>query len=252
MTARQTARRPGALWPTACRIVLLSTSLIAAGQSAVAQEVIVRKMLTVRFPQSPPIDEVTPTQIPGLYKVRSGSIVFYTDRRGDYIIPPRRDVRHTSQDRSDAGPHRAGADAGVLQAAAARRDRDYERPRQARARRVCRSRLPLMACSSKACCRKATASPFASPCCLCSARLRDHSPRRQGGARHLGTGKGHAVSRGEGRGRARMDARGDASDCAGRPRHRPQPRIRRPAPHAGTPTLGFVDGALDQSHRPKL
>jgi thiol:disulfide interchange protein DsbC len=86
LTAHKTVHRPGALWPATCRIVLLGIALTAAAQGAVAQEAAIRKALAARFPQSPPIDEVTRTPIPGLYEVRSGTVVFYTDRRGDYIV----------------------------------------------------------------------------------------------------------------------------------------------------------------------
>lgn len=79
-------RRPRAPWPATRRIILLGIALTAAAQGAVAQEALIRKALAARFPQSPPIDEVTRTPIPGLYEVRSGTVVFYTDRRGDYIV----------------------------------------------------------------------------------------------------------------------------------------------------------------------
>lgn len=86
MTAHKPLRRPGAPWPATCRIGLLGIALTVAAQGAAAQEAQIRKALAARFPQSPPIDEVTRTPIAGLYEVRSGTVVFYTDRRGDYIL----------------------------------------------------------------------------------------------------------------------------------------------------------------------
>lgn len=79
-------RGPRAPWPATGRIVLLGIALTAVAQGAFAQEARIRKALAARFPQSPPIDEVTRTPIAGLYEVRSGTVVFYADRRGDYII----------------------------------------------------------------------------------------------------------------------------------------------------------------------
>jgi len=54
--------------------------------AAVAQEAEIRKALAARLPSSAVVDELTPSPIPGLYEVRSGTSVFYTDRNGDYVI----------------------------------------------------------------------------------------------------------------------------------------------------------------------
>ena len=50
---------------------------------AIGQEAQIRKALAERLPQFPAIDEVTRAPIAGLYEVRSGATVFYTDERGD-------------------------------------------------------------------------------------------------------------------------------------------------------------------------
>lgn len=44
------------------------------------------KRLAERIPQMAPIDEVRATPMPGLYEVRMGHDLFYTDARGDYLI----------------------------------------------------------------------------------------------------------------------------------------------------------------------
>lgn len=86
MTANLPLRRASAPWQLACRIGLVAIALTAALQGATAQEEQIRKALAERFPNAPPIDAVTSTPIAGLYEVRSGTVVFYTDRRGDYIV----------------------------------------------------------------------------------------------------------------------------------------------------------------------
>lgn len=54
--------------------------------AAFAQEEAIRKNLAERLPDLPKIDEVSKTAIPGLYEVRIGTEVVYTDERGDHII----------------------------------------------------------------------------------------------------------------------------------------------------------------------
>jgi thiol:disulfide interchange protein DsbC len=51
-----------------------------------AQEAAIRKNLADRLPNFPRIDEVTTTPIPGLYEVRFGTEIVYTDERGDHVI----------------------------------------------------------------------------------------------------------------------------------------------------------------------
>ena len=54
--------------------------------TALAQEAEIRKALAARLPSSAVLDEVTPSPIPGLYEVRSGMSVCYTDQHGDYVV----------------------------------------------------------------------------------------------------------------------------------------------------------------------
>jgi len=70
----------------ACRFAFIAIGLSALMHGAIGQEARIRKALGERLPQSVTVDEVTPTPIPGLYEVRSGISVFYTDRHGDYVI----------------------------------------------------------------------------------------------------------------------------------------------------------------------
>jgi thiol:disulfide interchange protein DsbC len=58
----------------------------ALSTAAVAQEAVIRKNLAERLPDFPKIDEVSKSPIPGLYEVRVGTEVFYTDEQGNHII----------------------------------------------------------------------------------------------------------------------------------------------------------------------
>ena len=69
----------------------LSPSLLAAAAlglalSASAQESAIRKTLAERIPQLEKIDEVRTTPMTGLYEVRTGTDVFYTDAKGNFLI----------------------------------------------------------------------------------------------------------------------------------------------------------------------
>lgn len=54
--------------------------------AAVAQEAVIRKTIAERFPDLPKIDEVTKTPIPGLYEVRIGIEIYYSDEQGNYLL----------------------------------------------------------------------------------------------------------------------------------------------------------------------
>ena len=54
--------------------------------SAFADEAAIRKNIAERLPDFPKIDEVTKTVIPGIYEIRVGSDVLYTDEQGNYVI----------------------------------------------------------------------------------------------------------------------------------------------------------------------
>ena len=67
------------------RLAALSIALALAAP-AFAQEAAIRKNLAERLPNFPKIDEVVKSPVPGLYEVRSGNEIFYTDEQGNYIV----------------------------------------------------------------------------------------------------------------------------------------------------------------------
>ncbi|MCU0761987.1 MAG: DsbC family protein [Hydrogenophaga sp.] len=65
----------------------LTVLLAAASLGVAAQEATIRKNLTERLPNLPPIDEISKTPMQGLYEVRvNGSEIFYTDAEGKFLI----------------------------------------------------------------------------------------------------------------------------------------------------------------------
>ncbi|MES2227599.1 MAG: DsbC family protein [Pseudomonadota bacterium] len=70
--------------------LLRSTMALALAASfahaAFAQEALIRKNLAERLPDFPKIDEISKTAIPGLYEVRIGTEIVYTDERGDNLV----------------------------------------------------------------------------------------------------------------------------------------------------------------------
>ena len=72
------------------KTLLRSTLALALAASlapaALAQEAVIRKNLAARLPDFPKIDEVTKTAIPGLFEVRIGTEIVYTDEQGDHVI----------------------------------------------------------------------------------------------------------------------------------------------------------------------
>lgn len=65
---------------------VLACLLLATPCISPAQESTIRKSLSERIPQMGKIDEVRPTPMGGLYEVRIGTDIFYTDARGNYLI----------------------------------------------------------------------------------------------------------------------------------------------------------------------
>jgi thiol:disulfide interchange protein DsbC len=53
---------------------------------AMAQEATIRKNLSERLPNIPKIDEVSKTPMNGLYEVRMGSDIMYSDAEGNFLI----------------------------------------------------------------------------------------------------------------------------------------------------------------------
>ena len=64
--------------------MLLAAGLLAA--TAHAQEAAIRKTLAERLPQLGKIDEINKTPMSGLFEVRVGTELFYTDADGNFLI----------------------------------------------------------------------------------------------------------------------------------------------------------------------
>ncbi|HZN46417.1 MAG TPA: DsbC family protein [Ramlibacter sp.] len=62
------------------------TAANAATQVPPAVEAALRKNLPARLPSFPQIDQVSRTPMPGVYEVRIGTDLFYTDAEGNYVI----------------------------------------------------------------------------------------------------------------------------------------------------------------------
>lgn len=65
---------------------LLAGVLLLAAGAALAGEADIRKNLAARIPQFAKIDEVRPAAMPGLWEVRVGFDIFYTDEQGNYLL----------------------------------------------------------------------------------------------------------------------------------------------------------------------
>lgn len=66
--------------------LLVAAAALACSLAAPAQEASIRKSLAERYPQFQKVDEILPTPMKGLYEVRIGTDLFYTDAKGDYVI----------------------------------------------------------------------------------------------------------------------------------------------------------------------
>jgi thiol:disulfide interchange protein DsbC len=82
-TADLTARRAARLRPW---FAALAVGLALAPALALAQEAQIRKNLPERLPNLPKIDEITRTPVQGLWEVRAGAEIFYTDDEGQYVF----------------------------------------------------------------------------------------------------------------------------------------------------------------------
>lgn len=70
-------------------LLALSGAVLLAGAlplPARAQEAVIRKNLPERLPNLPKIDEVAKTAVPGIWEVRIGADLFYTDDQGSYLF----------------------------------------------------------------------------------------------------------------------------------------------------------------------
>lgn len=65
---------------------LLTAASLTWSLGVHAQDANLRKTLTERIPQLEKIDEIRPTPMSGLFEVRIGTDLFYTDAKGNYLI----------------------------------------------------------------------------------------------------------------------------------------------------------------------
>ena len=82
------------------KIAALATVVVASllAPGVQAQEAAIRKTLSERLPHLPTIDEIRKTPIAGLYEVRVGMELFYTDADGNYLIQGRMIDTHDQRD----------------------------------------------------------------------------------------------------------------------------------------------------------
>ncbi|HWP10506.1 MAG TPA: DsbC family protein [Ramlibacter sp.] len=82
---------------------LLAGGLLAG--PAQAQEAAIRKHLTERLPQLGKIDEVSKTPMPGIFEVRVGTDLFYSDAEGNFLFHGQlidtRQQRNLTEERQD-------------------------------------------------------------------------------------------------------------------------------------------------------
>lgn len=64
----------------------LATALLAAAPLALANEAVIRKAIAERLPNWPKLDEVRPAALPGLWEIRIGNEIRYTDATGTYLL----------------------------------------------------------------------------------------------------------------------------------------------------------------------
>jgi thiol:disulfide interchange protein DsbC len=72
--------------PIRRRISALFLGAICWSSLGFANEAVIRKNIAAQLPQLPPIDEVTLTPLPGIWEVRMGSEIFYTDAQANFVI----------------------------------------------------------------------------------------------------------------------------------------------------------------------
>ena len=59
---------------------------MAIGGHAMAQELAIKKNISIRFPSFPVIDEVNKTNVKGIYEVRAGTEIYYCDSTANYFF----------------------------------------------------------------------------------------------------------------------------------------------------------------------
>lgn len=65
---------------------LCATLLALFSLSALANEAVIRKSFAERMPNAPKIDDVRPSPMPGLWEIRIGNEIRYTDPTGTFLL----------------------------------------------------------------------------------------------------------------------------------------------------------------------
>jgi len=77
---------PALISRVAIRWLVALSIAVAVAAPARADEAAIRKAIAERITHWPKLDEVTKTAIPGLFEIRIGTDLFYTDATGTYLI----------------------------------------------------------------------------------------------------------------------------------------------------------------------
>jgi thiol:disulfide interchange protein DsbC len=68
------------------QLVLPSMLTLLCAGTAWADDAAIRKNFAARQPTFPTIDQISKTKIPGIYELRVGTDIFYSDEQGDHLI----------------------------------------------------------------------------------------------------------------------------------------------------------------------
>ncbi len=72
--------------PESFRLLACAAAALCFALPAQAQEAAIRKAIAERLPEFPKIDEVREAPLKGLYEIRVGTDIFYSDAAGNYLI----------------------------------------------------------------------------------------------------------------------------------------------------------------------
>ena len=75
-----------ALRHTLCQAIVVAFTALLVAHSALADEAAIRKNFAEQMPDFPKIDEISKSPIPGVYELRVGAEIFYSDEQGNYLI----------------------------------------------------------------------------------------------------------------------------------------------------------------------
>jgi len=60
--------------------------LMAICGHVIAQEVVIKENISIRFPNFPIIDEIKKTSVNGIYEIKTGTEIYYSDSSADYLF----------------------------------------------------------------------------------------------------------------------------------------------------------------------